>query len=54
MVSRLSEQKGIDLIVEAFDFLMNEDLYLVILGTGDERYIKILENLKRNIKKSLV
>lgn len=50
MVSRLSEQKGIDLIVEAFDFLMNEDLYLVILGTGDERYIKILENLKKKYK----
>ena len=29
---------------------MNEDLYLVILGTGDEKYIKILDNLKKKYK----
>lgn len=42
IVSRLSEQKGIDLVVEILDLLMKEDVFLVILGSGDEKYIKML------------
>lgn len=42
MVSRLSEQKGVDLITNAMKAIMKNDLYLVILGTGDEKYHNIL------------
>jgi len=42
MVSRLSYQKGLDLIAETIDLIMENDLYLIILGTGDEQYQKIL------------
>lgn len=45
MVSRLSEQKGLDLIVDAMDSIMQNDLYLVILGTGDEKYHHLLQKL---------
>lgn len=38
MVSRLADQKGIDLVMEAFEDLMEMNLQLVILGTGEERY----------------
>ena len=38
MVTRLSPQKGIDLVVQRFEELMEQDAALVILGSGDKRY----------------
>ena len=38
MVTRLSSQKGIDLIMKSFVELMVQDAALVILGEGDKRY----------------
>jgi len=47
MVSRLSEQKGIDLVVQVIEQIMENDLYLVILGTGDEKYHNLLNGLNK-------
>jgi len=44
IVSRLTDQKGFDLIEYVMDELCQEDLQIVILGTGEERY----ENLFRH------
>jgi starch synthase len=38
IVSRFADQKGFDLIAERAHELMQEDLALVVLGTGDRRY----------------
>jgi len=38
MVGRLVEQKGLDIIIQALDELMQLPLQLVILGTGDTHY----------------
>jgi starch synthase len=38
MVSRLTKQKGLDLLVYVFDELMKEDVGLVLLGTGETEY----------------
>jgi starch synthase len=38
MISRLADQKGMDLVAEAIDQLMEMDLGFVLLGTGEERY----------------
>lgn len=42
MVTRLADQKGLDLLSAQFDALMQERIQLVILGTGDERYHELL------------
>ena len=38
MVSRLAEQKGFDIIMEAFDALMQLPVQVVLLGVGEKRY----------------
>ena len=44
IVSRLTDQKGIDLIAYIMDELCQDNIQLVILGTGEERY----ENMFRH------
>ncbi|MBU9725058.1 glycogen synthase GlgA [Diplocloster modestus] len=44
MVSRLTDQKGFDLIAYIMDELCQDNVQLVILGTGEERY----ENMFRH------
>ncbi len=47
MVSRIVEQKGFEIIIPALHQLLeNPQIEFVILGTGDEIYLKQLENLK--------
>jgi starch synthase len=43
MVTRLYWQKGIDLVVEALPKLLNMDLQLIILGTGDPQFERPLK-----------
>jgi starch synthase len=38
IVSRLTDQKGFDLIARVFEELMQDEIQVVILGTGEERY----------------
>jgi len=44
IVSRLTDQKGLDLIAYVMDQICTEDVQLVVLGTGDEKY----ENMFRH------
>mgnify|MGYP003588003082 CR=1 FL=1 len=43
MVSRLVDQKGLDILAEAMPGLMNLDLAFVLLGMGQERYHDLCE-----------
>lgn len=47
MVSRLSAQKGFDILAEAAEELLALDLQLVVLGTGDARYEGMVAELQR-------
>lgn len=38
VISRLTEQKGLDLLLRILDELLFEDIQLVILGIGDKKY----------------
>ena len=44
IVSRLTDQKGFDLIAHVLDELCQDDIQLVVLGTGEEQY----ENMFRH------
>jgi starch synthase len=45
MVSRLYDQKGCDILVAAADRLLERDVQLAILGSGDEKYHAALQAL---------
>lgn len=48
MITRLSQQKGIDLIMEAKDMLDKQDVALVILGTGSAEYESFFQQWSRD------
>ncbi|AKL96823.1 glycogen synthase GlgA [Clostridium aceticum] len=45
IVSRLVEQKGLDLIEHVLEEILQLDLQLVILGTGDNKYHKLFSDI---------
>ncbi len=45
MISRMTDQKGFDLIIETYEELMKMDIQIVFLGTGDQRYERFTEEL---------
>lgn len=51
MVSRLTEQKGFDLLFPIIDILMRQDLQLVIWGEGDKDYEKIISKFCKKYPK---
>lgn len=46
MITRLTSQKGLDLLLHIADELISQDIQLVILGTGDEFYENAFHDLE--------
>ncbi len=53
IVSRIAEQKGFDLIIDAVKDIVAADARMVILGTGDEKYQKQLSDIASKYKKNV-
>lgn len=53
IISRLDSQKGFDILAEAIEDIMQLDCQLVILGTGDPRYHKLLEQMRKKYPKHI-
>ncbi len=53
MVSRMVEQKGIDLVLDAIPELLRHPLQLVILGSGEKRFEKAAMALAKNHPKQI-
>jgi starch synthase len=53
MVTRLADQKGLDILTKALPEIMSLGVQLVILGTGDERYHRILSDAVRRYSKNM-
>jgi starch synthase len=47
MITRLADQKGLDLIAAAADDLFQLDLQMIVLGTGDKKYHELLMRLEK-------
>ena len=45
IISRLANQKGFDLIAEAIHMIAELDMYMVILGTGQQYYNDLVSNI---------
>ena len=43
MITRLTDQKGLDLVVNKFQDLMKADLQFVLLGTGEQKYQELFQ-----------
>lgn len=52
VVSRLAEQKGLDLLASELDALCKMNLQLVILGTGDAKYHHLLSDTAKKYPKN--
>ena len=51
---RLSEQKGLGLIMETIEFLLNEmDIQFIALGTGDNKYLDFFSELEKKFPKKV-
>jgi len=46
MISRLADQKGLDLLAEIMDELMGMELQFALLGTGDKKYHDFFEEIR--------
>ncbi len=53
LVSRLSDQKGLDLISEIIEPFLAMDVQWVVLGTGDARYHEMFQALQQRFPKKL-
>jgi starch synthase len=54
IISRLVDEKGFGLIVDILPELMKENIQLIILGEGEEKYQKFLLNAKKKYPKKLI
>ncbi len=45
MITRLTDGKGVELVLHVFEELLEEDVQFVLLGTGEQRYEQIFDTL---------
>jgi len=53
MVSRLADQKGFDILADAASALVEMDIQIVVLGTGEQRYHELLASLGKKFPRKI-
>ena len=53
MVSRLADQKGIDLLIAGMERLLSQDVHVVILGSGDPAVEALFQNFSKKFPMKL-
>lgn len=51
MVTRLTKQKGLDLVAHVFEEILQEDIQMIVLGTGDTLYEEFLKAMEARYPK---
>lgn len=52
MISRLTYQKGFDLLIEVFDDFLKKDLNFILLATGEKRYEEKIKKFEEKYKEN--
>ncbi|MCB1196115.1 glycogen synthase GlgA [bacterium] len=53
IISRLADQKGFDLLAEQINAILQFDLFLVLLGTGEEKYHVLFKEIAKKYSKKV-
>ena len=53
MVTRLTEQKGMDLIANVFEEILSKGIQMVVLGSGDWKYESLLKDMQKRFPDKL-
>jgi starch synthase len=53
MVTRIAEQKGIDILMRVFEDILTLNVQFVIMGSGDKRYEKFFTEMKKKHPKKV-
>lgn len=53
MIGRLTSQKGLDLVERVIEEILQEDIKMVVLGTGDENYASMFRYFSQQYKDKL-
>jgi len=53
IITRLADQKGLDILSEAMDEMLAMDLQFVLLGTGEEKYHKLYTSIAKKRPKQV-
>ena len=48
LISRLTDQKGLDLVDYVFERILDDNTQFVVIGTGEERYENMFRHLHGN------
>ena len=51
MITRLTDQKGMDLVAYILDRMLDSEMQLIVIGTGDPRYENMLRSYEWRYKK---
>ncbi|MFH1062079.1 MAG: glycogen synthase GlgA [Candidatus Omnitrophota bacterium] len=54
IITRLADQKGLDILAEVIDKIVQMPIQFVLLGTGDQKYHKLFEEIKRKYKNASI
>ncbi len=54
IVTRLADQKGLNILTQVIDRVLKLPLQLILLGTGDPRYHIVFENVSRQYKNAAI
>jgi len=53
IISRLADQKGLDLVAQIVNPLLRYDLQFILLGTGEEKYHRFFEQVKKKFPRKV-